>query len=183
MGSLLRITRRRGGHEEQGWWRTWGDAWQQDETPRDLSRVYLAPRRVELARLVHEITRVVPRVTDQWALKVATDPVALDRADAVVLYLPDRCREDVFEVLHSACVEHVRNATPPFTEVLAPGIAWSEDPGDGRSFGEVRCAWLAEAYWRADARCAAFSDVVAEVFDEHGVDQHAPHLRAIGVLA
>jgi len=183
VGSLLRITRRRGGHDDQGWWRTWGDGWPQTGPHRDMSRIYLAPRRVEVARLVHEITRVIPHITDEWALKVATDPAALDRADGVVLYLPDSCRTDGFDALYDACSEHVRNASPPFTEVLVPGIAWSEDPGDGRSFGEVRCAWLAEAYWRADAHCTAFSDVLAAVFDEHGVDPMAPHLRAVGVLA
>lgn len=178
VGSRLRISRRRGGHDDQGWWRTWGEEWRPARPPDDLTRIYFAPRRIEVARLVHELTRVIPRLTAQWALKVATDPAALDRADAVVLYVPDGCRGNVFDVLYDACVEHVRNASPPFTELLAPGISWSEDPGDGRSFGETRCAWLAEAYWRADAHCSAFSEVAAEVFAEHGVDHRSPHLRS-----
>lgn len=181
-GSLLRITRRRGGHDDHGWWRTWGEQWRPAEPPIELTRIYLAPRRIEVARLVHQITRVIPEVTGQWALKVATAPAALDRADAVVLYVPDGCRGRVFDVLCDACTEHVRNASPPFTEQLAPGISWSEDPGDGRSFGEIRCAWLAEAFWRADAHCSAFSDVAAEVFGEHGVDPSATHLRGARTL-
>lgn len=183
VGTLLRVTRRRGGHGDHGWWRTWGDGWSPTGLPSGLTRLYLAPRRVEVARLVHEITHVIPRVTDRWSLKVATDPAALDRADAVVLYLPDADREEAVGALREGCVEHLRNASPPFTRVLAPGLSWSEDPGDGRSFGEVRCRWLAEAYWRADARCSAFTDVVAEVFDEHGVDHLAPHLRGVEVPA
>ncbi|HWC22584.1 MAG TPA: T3SS effector HopA1 family protein [Flexivirga sp.] len=183
IGARLRITRRRGGHDDQGWWRTWGDEWPAGDTPQGLTRVYFAPRRVEVARLVHEITAVVPRITATWSLKVATDPTALDRADAVVLYLPDACRAEAFGALRARCAERVRNSAPPFTEVLTPGMAWSEDPGDGQSFGELRCRWLGEAYRRAEARCTAFADVVAEVFGEHGVDQSSAHLRGVGLAA
>lgn len=182
VGTRLRVTRRRGGHGDQGWWRTWGPAWGHTEPDRAMTRLYFAPRRVEVARLVHQITRVIPPHTENWSLKVATDPVALDRADAVVLYVPDSCRADVFGTVVDACGDHVRNASPPFTQLLRPGIAWSEDPGDGRSFGEVRCRWLSDAYWRADARCAAFVDVVAEVFAEHGVTQATAHLRGAEVM-
>ncbi|GGB36983.1 hypothetical protein GCM10011492_29660 [Flexivirga endophytica] len=183
IGTRLRITRRRGGHDEQGWWRTWGDAWPEDGSAQDLTRLYLAPRRVEVARLVHEITRVIPLFTQQWSLKVATDPAALDRADGVVLYLPDACRSEAFDALQVGCAEHVRNASPPFTQVLAPGLAWSEDPGNGQSFGELRCRWLSEAHRRAEARSSAFTDVVAEVFAEHGVDPLTAHLRGVAVAA
>lgn len=183
VGARLRLSRRRGCHADQGWWRTWGDDWPADRVPHDLTRLYCAPRRVEVARLVHEITRVIPQITAQWSLKVATDAAALDRADAVVLYLPDGCRAAAFEAVATCCAAHVRNASPPFTKVLAPGIAWSEDPGDGCSFGELRCRWLGEAHRRAEARCSAFADVVAEVFRAHGVDPVAAHLRAVPVPA
>ncbi|MFC6706743.1 T3SS effector HopA1 family protein [Flexivirga alba] len=184
IGARLRIIGRRGAHDDQGWWRTWGDEWPAGESsPQGLTRVYFAPRRVEVARLVHEITRVIPRVTQRWSLKVATDPAALDRADAVVLYLPDACRAEAFGAVRTACAERVRNSAPPFTEVLVPGMAWSEDPGDGQSFGELRCRWLGEAYRRAEARCAAFADVVTEVFGEHGVDPSTAHLRGVAVAA
>jgi hypothetical protein len=32
---------------------------------------------------------------------------------------------------------------PPLTRVLGRGVAVAEDPGDGRSFGESRCAAVA----------------------------------------
>lgn len=183
IGALLRVTRRRGGHEDQGWWRTWGAEWPTGESPLGLTRLYFAPRRAEVARLVHEITSVIPNVTERWSLKVATDPAALDRADAVVLYLPDGCRADAFRALHPGCAERTRNSSPPFTEVLTPGMSWSEDPGDGQSFGELRCRWLSEAYQRAEARRAVFTDLVTEVFGEHGVEQSTAHLRGVAVAA
>lgn len=183
VGSGLRLTRRHGGHDDQGWWRTWGEKWPAGESPQGLTRIYFAPRRVEVARLVHEITAAIPRVTDRWSLKVATDPAALDRADAVVLYLPDECRTEAFRALCPGCVERVRNSAPPFTEMITPGIAWSEDPGDGQSFGELRCRWLSEAYQRCEARCSCFADVVSEVFREHGVDPATAHLRGVTVAA
>lgn len=182
-GSRLRVTQRRGSHEDQGWWRTWGPAWPQAQPEPDTTRLYFAPRRIEVARLVHELTDVIPRVTARWSMKVATDPAALDRADAVVLYVPDACRDEVFGAVVDVCAEHVRNASPPFTQLLRPGIAWSEDPGDGRSFGEVRCRWLSDAFWRADARREAFAYVAAEVFGEHGVAPEDAHLRGVRVPA
>lgn len=182
-GPRLRLTGRRDSRRDRGWWRTWGEEWPATGCTQDLTRLYLAARRVEVARLVHEITRVIPRITPQWSLQVATHAASLDRADAVVLHLPDTCRVEAFSALRAGCVDHVRNASPPFTEVLAPGMAWSEEPGDGQSFGELRCRWLSVAYQRAEARCGAFADVVAEVFGEHGVEPTTTHLRGLAVAA
>lgn len=182
-GARLRISRRRDGQDDRGWWRTWGEGWPVGEPRQGLSRIYFAPRRIEVARLVQSITHLVTDITPTWSLTVATEPAALDRADAVVLHLPDECRAAAFAALGPECATRVRNSSPPFTQVLAPGIAWSEEPGDGQSFGELRCRWLGEAYRRAEARCAAFIDVVTEVFGEHGVDESTAHLRGLAVAA
>lgn len=178
-GSRLRISRRLGAHDDHGWWRTWGEGWPaRRSSAAGLTRLYFAPRRVQVAMLVHEITRVVPRIGDVWSLKVATAPASLDRADAVVLYLPDIDRDHAFAEFTRHCAEFVRNARPPFSEELAPGISWAEDPGTGHSFGELRCQWLTTAYRRAARSAAGFADGVAKVFSEHGVRADAPHLRS-----
>ena len=75
---------------------------------------------------------------------------------------------------------HLAPAVPALTLPLAPGVALAEDRADGdESFGERRCALLAEAIVRAheEGRRATAErlDAVAAAFAVAGVELDAPY--------
>lgn len=119
-----------------------------------------------------------------FRLKVADHPFRLARCDAAVLYV----QADSFAALNGMLRRvarrlrpHLRPQIPSFTLELAPGVGLAEEAGGRESFGERRCALLADAIVRAQsegitqphARLAA----VAARFAEDGVQIDAPYLE------
>ena len=179
VGATVRTLARGGAHVADGWWRTWGSGWRPSSTttPTGISRIYLAPRTDRLTTLVRRLTAALADQGAPWQVKAGADPVTLSRADGVVVYLPDDARPTLGEVLVSLAGGLVADRRPPLTCSLAPGIAWAHDPGNGDSFGQTRCAVMAEAL----TSCGTGEDPVAAAaaaFRRHGLDPARPHLRA-----
>jgi hypothetical protein len=119
-----------------------------------------------------------------FRLKVADHPYRLRRCDAAVLYL----RGDVFHetrdalrAVATALRDRLEPPIPAFTLELAPGVGLAEDAGDNRSFGERRCALLADAIVRAHEHGSMHADAqleaIATRFAEDGVEIEAPYLE------
>lgn len=178
-GSHVRACSRQGALVADGWWRTWGPAWDRRNTPPGLIRVYFAVRLAHAPELVARITRALLPLTEPWALKIGVDAATLARADAAVAYLPADAWEAVAPRLVPACAGLVRAVAPPLTAPVAPGIALADEPGDDLSFGESRCKLLARAH-RLRAPGTDAVGVAARVFADHGLDPSAPHRRAGG---
>jgi hypothetical protein len=153
--------------------------------PADAIRIYLSLRTEALATATTEITSTLIDTDEPWLLKIALDPAALRRADAAVLYLPpdsvNRLSDELWRLLRRIR-PMLRSSTAPLTYQIAPGVATAEEPGDGQSFGEHRCALIARALNRAAASWAPLT-AIAEAFLDAGVDPAAPHRSTAGTSA
>jgi len=117
-----------------------------------------------------------------FRLKVADHPSRLDRCDAAVLYLrTDRfgASAGMLRAIAGDLSAQLQSQIPAFTFGLAPGVGLAEDASGG-SFGQRRCAVLAEAIVRADeegiVRPAERLDAVAARFAELGISIETPYL-------
>ncbi|SDD30289.1 T3SS effector HopA1 family protein [Auraticoccus monumenti] len=187
-GLDVRVLRRGGAHQVDGWWRTWGGGWSSTPGPR-LSRLYLAPRTDSVVELVALLTRWLVDLERPWMLKCVAEPDLLGRPDAVVVYLPDDERESLWAAVARDVAGSTRPVRVPLTAPLGPGVGWAHEPGNGTSFGETRCRLLAAALsaWEATGAGPAVEadpdlllEHVAGQLRHHGVDPAAPHARTEG---
>lgn len=146
-----------------------------------IDRFYWNVRPAGRVHLMRLLTSSLNRSRMPFRFKVLSDPRAY-RCDAGVLYTPAELRSSVAESLNALLpdvMSHVRAATPAFTKRLAPGLAFAEDPPGGESFGERRCALLAQALVDAHiAGAVALEDRLAAVearFAREGISLDAPH--------
>jgi hypothetical protein len=113
-----------------------------------LVRVYVNVGPDAIGDAVHRIVEwlVDEDIAFRMKCPVGTDGFA--RADALVLYLEralwPSCERGVLAWAEELA-PLLRSGRPALTQALAPGVGYAEDPGDGRSFGQHRCALLAEA--------------------------------------
>jgi hypothetical protein len=134
--------------------------------------------------LVRALSTRLNAETVPFRLKVANHPVRFDRCDAAVLYLPieafDVIRETLADVA-TALTSCLRPRTPAFTCAFAPGVGLAESPSTGESFGQHRCALLAEGIVDADEQGVAAGSAqierVIESLAAAGVKIDAPYLE------
>ena len=114
-----------------------------------------------------------------FRVKVANDERTL-RCDACVLYVA-ASDHDVRAIVCSIAEQlssHLGSRTPVGTLRLRPGLAFSEDPDDGSSFGSRLCALLADGIIRVDLATTQPSrrsrDLIAWLARK-GVDPQSPH--------
>lgn len=176
VGERVTVLSRFGAAVANGWWRTWGGGWDPRTVGPGLSRLYLAPQLELLPDLVAALSGVLATVRTPWMFKAGIDSYSISRADAVVVYLGD-AEVDLRSLLAERARGFVRWVPgPPFTEWIAPGISWSEDPGNGLSFGEERCALVARALIAASDYPVS---AVETAFVRAGLDPSHPHRRAV----
>jgi hypothetical protein len=99
----------------------------------------------------HAVHRIVEWLADEklrFRMKCPGSANGFARADALVLYLASAdwpARRAGVLAWAEEIEPLVRPGHPALTLPLAPGLGFAEDPGDGRSFGQHRCALLAQA--------------------------------------
>jgi hypothetical protein len=150
-----------------------------------LARIYWNLRAAAAAlRYMAEITAGLNALEVPFRTKVLSDASNYGRADSGVLYLERSDVEQAWPVV-AATWERLRGElgapTPMFSKRLADGVGLADDPGDGRSFGQVRCAILARGLWAAFGAGADDPEDRAELLRaalrEHGIDPERPHLN------
>jgi HopA1 effector protein family len=152
-------------------------------TVRRVVRLYWNLRADGAAAFVAAATGRLNAAGAAYRLKVLNDPGAFNRCDAGVIYL-DRADYPglvgTVRRLRAELDRYLSPRTPVFTARLAPGLGFAEDPGTAESFGEHRCALLAEALVRTHERGSRGPvDLLSTVearFAEAGIDLAAPHL-------
>jgi class II lanthipeptide synthase len=144
----------------------------------EVMRVYWNLRLAGVTALVRALTSLLNGRRVPFRLKLADHPRRLDRCDAAVLYVP----LDAFDALRAPLAKVASDVSaglsprvPAFALCLAPGMGVAEDVGNTESFGERRCALLAEAAERGIKELDARLDVVAAVFEEAGISIDAPY--------
>jgi HopA1 effector protein family len=147
-------------------------------------RVYWNIAAAGAPELVGKLTARLNGEAVPFRLKVADHPFRFTRCDAAVLYLPGDAFHEAREMLREVAASlgvHLREQTPAFTLELAPGVGLAEDTGDRKSFGERRCALLADGIVRAHEHGIVEADsqleAVATRFAEDGVGIDAPYLE------
>jgi len=153
-----------------------------EEASDAVVRVYWNVGAANAADLVRGLTTELNARDVPFRLKVLDHPLRFGRCDAAVLYLPagrfDGVR-DTLTRLASSLARALGSRTPAFTFELGRGVGLAEDDGGASSFGQRRCALLAEAIVRAHEQRIvdreARLELVAEWFAQAGVDLEAPY--------
>jgi len=153
-----------------------------DEGGTGVVRVYWHVTHAGAPVLVRTLTATLNRATVPFRLKVADHGLRFDRCDAGVLYLPTAHFTTLRDRLAATARElarWLRPAVPAFTLPLAPGVGLAEGNAAGQSFGERRCAQLAdgilEAHEQGAAGDAARLEAIAARLARDGVDIDAPY--------
>lgn len=130
-------------------WRTWGPAWPERTTRgADLVRLHLscAPH-----TSLHALAAVAARARTwdhPWLLTSRAVNQAVPQPDATLLLLPVDALDDLrreLELLVDEVQPFLAGTVPALTLKVARGVTLAQNPGDGRGFGEHRCALIAEA--------------------------------------
>jgi HopA1 effector protein family len=115
-----------------------------------LSRAYVNVRSDTVAPVLHLLTEALSQAGLAYTLKCPRGFDGYARTDAVVVY-HERARAHQAQALLGSIAHELgallQPGTPPLTRQLAPGLAFADDPGGGKSFGEHICAALAPGLW------------------------------------
>jgi hypothetical protein len=183
-GDELAITRRRDRADvDGGWWYTWSSTVGEPDA-NDLLRMYWHCPPEAVAMVVEVLTSALEDTQHPYLLKVPIKPELFGRTDAVVTYVPTAAWEPVkvrLRAAHSRCEPHLGREVPPMTLRLGPGAAIAQDPANGMSFGQSRCAAVAAGVTSALARGIGAPDdvlaLIAAALREAGIDAERPWLR------
>jgi hypothetical protein len=150
-----------------------------------LVRLYWSVGAQNAGAVLHRLTTTLDASGARYMLKCPARAAGYDRVDTLVLYLDrerwPRVRPAMVRVARASHAL-LRSATPPLTQVLAPGLAFAEDPGRDESFGQSRCRALASgALALAAARPPRADDGVPFLTDalrSAAIDPDRPWLSA-----
>ena len=149
-----------------------------------IVRVYWNVASIGAPALVGALTSRLNADQVPFRLKVADHPFRMGRCDAAVLYVQVdtfRALDGMLRRVAGSLRSQLRPRIPAFTLQLAPGVGLAEDADARESFGERRCALLADAIVRAQSegitRPHARLAAVAARFAEDGVQIDAPYLE------
>ncbi|MBF0688130.1 MAG: hypothetical protein IR158_10275 [Cellulomonas sp.] len=176
-GDLAHVLDGASHYEPDGWW--WVHSSCRGEPPAaPVDRWYLHAAGLEHAAALLRV--LLPELTAAqvpFSLKAGPAEDRYDRADAVVVYAPRAETGALRDVLRRAAplvAAHLRPVTPPTTDRVLPGVATAQDPGGGRSFGQVRCEQVARVAVARDPQRAWDDAALAAALGEVGVDVDHP---------
>ncbi|MFI6319980.1 T3SS effector HopA1 family protein [Nonomuraea sp. NPDC050556] len=166
--------------EDHGFWYTRRGPWPPPGAEW-LTRTYLNTAPSDTPEAIATLTSLLAtHRTISYQLKTPLSTDHGGRADAVVLYLgaPDAAALKPF-LSTAAQSLPLRPARPRFTTPLAPGAGQADSSLEGESFGESRCALVAQA-WLALPETSrhnptAISQAIAATFTAAGLDPTNPH--------
>lgn len=170
---------------QPGFYHAFSSAFSCDYDRPMLARLYVHARAAEAPWLLAQLGGTLNRYRVPFQLKCLLDPAGYDRADPFVVYLARRHLPAALRLLAPLAGEiakRLRPTVPLFAKPLLPGLSGADDPGTGESFGQSRCALLADGLldaWRAGATGTQGKlDAVAARFRAAGLNPAAPHLNA-----
>lgn len=146
-------------------------------------RVYFNVQANGVATLLRELSGRLNRFQVPFRFKCPSSHGLFNRRDSAVLYIPWRffepARRCVVDSLPQV-EEFLNDDVPLFTKRVHRGVAMAEDPGELRSFGQYRCALMAEALVddsHADLDCSDLVTTIERRFQQAGVSLKQPWLN------
>lgn len=166
-----------------GWWFADGVGGPAPAAP--MVRLYWNCPASAAPEVVAALTAALEASSARYSLKCPVTATLFARLDAVVLYLgPDAYlrRRHVLRAAHGTIADLLEPATPPFTLRLGRGVSLAEDPGDGQSYGQSRCAAVAAGLVAGRAANRDTDDELAAAVRRelaaHDIDPDRPWSRA-----
>ena len=134
---------------EGGFWVTRTMSWL-DEGDGPLTRLYVNVSLAGAATAVALLTEVLEGTDTAYALKVSLQLGEVQRADALVVYVPRPRFAEVYESFGRVTARlqdegQLAPGTPRLTARLRPGVGAADGVGTGSSYGQDRCMILARA--------------------------------------
>jgi hypothetical protein len=156
--------------------------------PRTPSvRLYFSVSWPQAGYAIAAVTHALDGAKVPYSFKCPSIAAAFSRVDSLVFYLdPDAwsAAAPVMAAMAKRARPFLRGVTPPLTERLAHGVAFAEDPGDNRSFGETRCAALAPGALRLASADPQSNEqgvaILIESLEAAGIDPLHPWLKGAG---
>jgi HopA1 effector protein family len=131
---------------QSGFYYAFGETVCEFDEFEELVRFYWNVSRTGAPLLLAAITGEFNRFSVPFRFKCGQRSAMFERRDSAVLYVRRTyyaIAAQLIERVHARVEEHLRDSLPLFTRRLARGLAFAEDTG--ASFGQTRCAILAEA--------------------------------------
>lgn len=158
------------------WW-----TYSPDEPAPPIGRIYANVRPATSARAIDIAVRTLMSAGVAYQAKIPELAGAARRVDSLVIYHSRSERPavlDAFGVAQGELKSLLAQECPPLTCEIWPGLSWADDPGNGESFGQSRCAALASAV----AGAAAWNsvglperlEVLRSGLDQAGIDPEQP---------
>ena len=134
--------------------------------------------------LVNKITTLFNKYSIPFLFKCLNHPDLFNRTDSAVLYVNRAYSRIGFQLLLKIIpdvVPHLKKEIPLFSLPIIPGIGFSEDPGDGQSFGMSRCKILGEAlvdsYNKSQTSDDEKFEIAKDHFKKNGIDIDKIYLK------
>ena len=164
-----------------GAWQAWGPLWTPEmyDGGADQVRVHLTVAPRTALHVLGTVTQRARTWDHPWLLTSTALEADLPTPESTVLRLPADAlfplRHEILDLvteLRPFLALHV----PALTLAIGRGVSLSENPADGRSFGEHRCALVARAVL-ASMRCHPREQVsrAMAMFAQAGVDPERPY--------
>lgn len=150
-----------------------------------LGRFYFNVDPSIIAAFIQQLTTDMNRVQVPFLFKCLNHPLLYVRADSAVLYIEKKYFSITAKILQHIIRNNPSFFTEPvplFTKPIANGVAYAEDPGNGKSFGMFWSEMMAEGIIKAHEKgITQTNDIIALVlaeFEKNGVDITKPYLRS-----
>lgn len=146
-GDLVTVLNGASGVDEtRAWW--WASTTHQPLPTGPTTRWYVHPATLDAAlAAVPLLLGLLGELGIPASLKCPPVAELYGRRDALVVYLPrERAEQAEQALVEAGAVELaglLASDIPPLTRRMVPGIGVADDPGDGLSYGQLRCAQLA----------------------------------------
>jgi hypothetical protein len=144
-----------------------------------VRRWYWNARPDRVGRVVRVLTGWLARDDLPHAMKVQADPGALWRPDVIVVYV-DAASAAALEpdlvATAAPIADDLDSPTPRLARVLSPGLAVADGAVGARSFGQVRCALIADALVGAALSGTDPLSAIVRRFELAGYDPARPEL-------
>lgn len=134
--------------------------------------------------LVREITRVFNHYKLPFLFKCLNHPDLFNRTDSAVLYLSKsdfQFGSNLLRMILPKVQPFLKTEVPLFTWMIVPGVSFSEDPGNGQSFGMSRCNMLAEgivtAFTKDIKEGLPLVTEILKVFKKNGISTNQIYLK------